>query len=245
MAKPILTETLAEPLNDTTTAKVEIQAGDGNLTIDGLTSGEALLASGTLQYVEEKGLPVRMLVSRNGQATLTLKGSKAGQRWFRFPWATCNGATKWQIALNPTVVSDITAHSSGGNIKLNLAGMAITHLAADTGGGNLDVVLPDDAANLEVAVRTGGGNVGIELGSGMSGSSSVKADSGAGKVSVRVPNDLADRIQATSGLGKVTVDSRFTQMDKHTYQSPDFERAANQIEIMLHSGMGEVSVRTK
>ncbi len=61
MAKNILTNNLSEPLNGATTAKVDINAGDGNLTIDPLPSGEPILASGSLQYFEKQGVPTRTL----------------------------------------------------------------------------------------------------------------------------------------------------------------------------------------
>ena len=245
MAKNVLTDNLSEPLNGATTAKVDINAGDGNLTIDRLTGGEQVLAGGTLQYFEKQGLPTRTLVSSNGQATLTLKGGGAGQPWFRFPWAACNGATEWQIHLNPTVSSDITAHSDGGNVKLNLAGMAVTRVSADTGGGNMDVVLPDNAADLSVTARTGAGNVTVEIGSGITGSNIVNASSGAGNVVVRIPSGVAARIHATTGLGKAIVDPRFGKTDNNTYQSPDFDSAADKVEITVNSGAGNVSVNTK
>jgi hypothetical protein len=245
MARNILTDNLSEPLNGTTTAKVDIDAGDGNLTIDRLASGEPVLASGKLEYFEKQGLPTRTLVSREGQATLTLRRDKARQPWFHLPWAACNGATEWQIYLNPTVSSDITAHSNGGNVKLNLVGMAISHLSADTDGGNVDVVLPDNTADLDVTVKTGGGAVRVEVGSGITGSSSLDAHSGAGNVVVRIPDNIAARIHATTGLGKATVDPRFSKTDKHTYQSSDFDTAANKIDLTLHSGMGNVIVDTK
>ncbi|MDH4137931.1 MAG: cell wall-active antibiotics response protein [Anaerolineae bacterium] len=245
MAKNVLTYNLSEPLNGATTAKVDINAGDGNLTIDRLIGGEQVLASGTLQYFENQGLPTRTLVSSNGQATLTLRGGGTGRPWFRFPWAACNGATEWQIHLNPTVLSDITAHSDGGNVKLNLAGMVVTRVSADTGGGNMDVVLPDNAANLSVAAKTGVGNVTVEIGSGITGSNIVNANSGAGNVVVRVPSGIAAKIHATGGLGKVIVDSRFSKIDGNTYQSPDYDGAANRVEITVNSGAGNVSVNTK
>ena len=222
MTKNVLTYNLSEPLNGVTTAKVEINTGDGNLMIDRLAGGEQVLASGTLQYVEKQGLPTRTLNTCDGQAALTLKGGGAGQSWFRFPWAACNGATEWQIHLNPTVSSEITAHSDGGNVKLDLAGMAVTHVWADTGGGNMDLVLPEDTANL-----------------------SVTAKSGAGNVVVLVPSGIATRIHASTGLGKVIVDSRFNKIDGNTYQSSDFDSAANKVEITVHSGAGNVSVNTK
>ncbi len=244
MAKKVLTHNLSEPLGGATTAKVDINTGAGNLTIDRLTGGEQVLASGTLQYFENQGLPARTLVSSNGQATLTLRGGGTGQPRFRLPWAACNGATEWQIHLNPTVSSDITAHSDGGNVKLNLAGMAVTRVSADTGGGNMDVVLPDNGANLSVTAKTGAGNVTVEIGSGITGSNTVNANSGAGNVVVRVPGGIAARIHATSGLGKATVDSRFSKIDDRTYQSPDYDGVADKVELTVKSGAGNVSVNT-
>jgi hypothetical protein len=49
------------------------------------------------------------------------------------------------VLTNPTVSSEITAHSDGGNVRLNLAGMAVTRVSADAGGGNMDGFLPDNA----------------------------------------------------------------------------------------------------
>jgi hypothetical protein len=242
----VLTHTLSEPLGGATTAVVDINVGDGNLAIDRLAAGEQLLANGTLQYLENQGLPTRSVSTSDGQATLTLRASgSTKQPWFRFPWEPCNGATEWQIHLNPTVPSDITAHSDGGNVALNLAGMAVTHVAADTGGGNMDVVLPDNAANLSVAARTGAGNVTVEIGSSVTGNNTVNANSGAGNVVVRIPSGVAARIHATSGLGKATVDPRFSKIDNNTHQSPDYDGAADKVEIMVHSGAGNVSVDTK
>jgi len=243
----VLADNLSEPLNGATAAKVDINCGPGHLTIDPLTGSEQLLAGGTLQYLESQGLPTRALASKNGQATLTLRGSEngAGRSGFRFPWQACGGgAFEWQIHLNPTVASDITAHSDGGNVKLNLARMAVSHLSADTGGGNMDVVLPDNAANLSVAVKTGAGNVTVEIGSNITGHNTVDASSGAGNVVVRVPGGIAARIHANTGLGKTTVDSRFNKTDEHTYQSSDYDGAADRVEITVNSGTGNVNINT-
>ena len=222
MAKNVLTNNFSEPLNGATTAKVDINVGDGNLTIDRLTEANQVLASGTLEHFEKQGLPARTLNLNNGQATLTLRGRDTGRPWFRLPWAACNGATEWQIHLNPTVSSDIIAHSGGGNVKLNLAGMTVARVSAATGGGNVDVVLPDKAANLSVTAQTGAGNV-----------------------VVRVPSGMAARIHAATGMGKVIVDPQFSKIDKNTYQSSNFENASNRVEITLNSGAGNVSVNTK
>jgi len=244
MAKTVLTHNLSEPLCGATTAMVNVDVADGNLMIDKFISGEQVLASGTLQYLENQGLPTRSVNVDNGQATLTLKARSTRRPWLHLPWATCNGATEWQIHLNPNVRSDVTAHSGGGNVKLDLAGMAITRVSADTGGGNMDVVLPDSSANLSVNARTGGGNVTVEIGHGITGSNIVNAQSGAGNVVVRIPSGIAARIHATTGLGKAIIDPRFSKTD-NAYQSPDFDNAVDKVEITVHSGAGDVNVNTK
>lgn len=245
MAKNVLTDKLSEPLAGAKMAKVNVDVAEGNLTIDRLTDGEQLLANGTLQYLENQGLPTRSVSVNNGQTTLTLKARGTGRAWFRFPWSACNGGTDWQIHLNPHVQSDIVAHSGGGNVKLNLAGMTVIHVSAATGGGNLDVVLPDNAANLNVTAKTGGGNVTVEIGHGITGSNVVDAHTGAGKVDVRIPSGIAARIHATSGLGKVVVDPQFSNTGNNMYQSSGFDHAADKVELTVGSGAGAVSVNTK
>jgi hypothetical protein len=217
----VLTDHLSEPLNGVTQAKLDIDAGDGNLAIDRLTGGEPVLAAGTLEYLEKQGQPARTLVLFSDQADLELKAGKAEQGWIRLPWAACNGATEWLIHLNPTVAAEITAHSDGGNLKLDLDGMVVTGVAADTGGGNVEVVLPDATADLHVTARTGAGNV-----------------------TVSIPSGVAARIHATTGLGKTIVDPRYVQVDDNTYQSPGYDAATGKVEITLDSGAGNVIVST-
>ena len=245
MAKKVLTHNLSEPLDGAKTARFDFNTGTGNLIIDQLVSGEGLLASAAVEYLEKQDPPAWMVDMRDGQATLMLKASGGRQPGFRLPWAACNGATNWQIHINPTVSSDITAHSGGGNVKLDLAGMSVTRVSADSGGGNMDVFLPDGAANLSVTAKTGGGNVTVEIGSGITGSNIVNATSGAGNMVVRLPVGTAARIHATSGLGKVIIDSPFSKIDGEMYQSPDYDDATDKVDITVKSGAGNVSVNTK
>jgi hypothetical protein len=244
MAKKVLSERFMEPLNGATSAKVDIHAGDGNLRIDRL-NGEQALASGTLQYQENQETPRRTLVSSSDQVSLSMQGRRAEQRWIHFPWSACNGATEWQIHLNPTVRTEIKAQSDGGNLTLNLTGMTVTHISADTGGGNVEVVLPENAANLSISARTGGGNVTVELNRGITGSSLVEASSGAGNVVVRIPDGTAARVHTSTGLGKTIIDPRLSKCGSSLYQSPDFEQAADKVEITMKSGAGNVIVETR
>ena len=217
----VLTQHLSAPIDGVTSAKYNINAGTGNLTIDPLTGSQAELVSGELEYVDSQGLPGQAINSQNGQAVVMLKANGTGKGGFHWPWDACNGETNWRVHLNAGLPSDLVAHSDGGNISLNLAGTAIMQVAADTGGGNVDVVLPAQAGRINVSVKSGAGNV-----------------------VVHVPAGTEARIHATTGMGKVLIDQAFSQADKTTYQSPGYDNATDKVDITLSSGAGNVSVTT-
>lgn len=215
--KNLLSETFSEPLIRADSAKIDIHAGDGNLYIDGLARDA--FASGELQYMEMQGQPTRKLAVNNGQASFVLRGGGGGQPWFHMPWSSCNGATDWQVHLNPGVSTDLTAESDGGNIRLDLGGMAISRVTAGTGGGNITVTLPEPAGAMSLVAKTGAGNVSVDL-----------------------PAGAAARIHATTGLGKAIIDSSFAQIEKFIYQSAGYAQAASKVEIKISSGAGNVVV---
>lgn len=222
MAKNLFADEFSEPINGETRALIDIHAGDGNLTVDGLSRGEQVLASGRLEYSEDQGSPNRRLEVKDGEVSLSILGSKDMRPRFRLPWSACNAATNWSIHLNPDLSSDITAQSNGGNLKLDFTNMLVTRLFAYTGGGNIDIILPDKSSNL-----------------------TMDAKSGAGNVSVCLPSGIAAHIRASTGLGKVIMDPRFDQVDKATYQSPDYEAAAKKVELTLASGAGNIIINVK
>ena len=241
-AGELLTQTLSEPLDGATSAKVTIDPGDGNLTINGFSGSGQLLASGTLQYFENIGIPVSSVTSNKNLATFTVKAN-GGQPWPRLPWSACNGATEWQIHLNPSVSFDLTALTGGGNIMIDLAGMTVTHLRAETGGGNMEINLPDNAAKLDVFAKTGAGKVTINVGSGITGRNTINASSGMGEMTIFLPKGVAARINVAQG--NVIVDPGFIKINDTTYETPDYQNATDKVDITVGSGAGEVNINIK
>ncbi len=239
----ILTQNLSVALGEATAASYDFDAATGNITIDTLPSSGQLLVGGTLEYNEGRE-PIQTVGMNNDLYTVAVSSDSVRIAGFGFAWQDCIVETNWQIQLNPEPASDITAYSGAGNINLNLAGMVLMHLAAETGGGNMDVVLPDNAFNLSAAVKSGAGNVTVALGSGMTGSDSLLATSGAGNVEIRLPVGVAALIHASTGSGKLMIDPQFVQIDDQTYQSAGYANAADKIELTLETGAGNVSVIT-
>lgn len=238
----ILTHNLVEPLDGATSAKVTIDPGDGNLTIDHAAGNENLLASGSLQYYERAGIPASTVTTTKGFATFSLK-SNGEQQWLQLPWEACNNATDWLIHLNPSVALDITVLTGGGNVKIDLTGMNVTRLAAETGGGNMEISLPENAANLDLSAKTGAGKVTIRVGNNITGSNTIAASSGAGEVTVLVPTGVLARIKVTQG--NVIVDPAFTKIDETTYETAGYQSAADKVEITVGSGAGKVNIQSQ
>jgi hypothetical protein len=245
MANKVMTENISEALNGAKSAKIDIDCGTGHLTIDRLDADDQFFVKGTLQYLQNQGIPIQSLNTSDGQATFMLKAGDIKKSGVHFPWTACGGAYEWKIQLNPSVPSDINVQSRGGNVKLNLTGMHVTALSAEIGGGNLDMVLPENSVNLIATAKSGGGNLNVEVGNGTIGNSAITANSGAGNVVVRLPDGIAAKVYATTGAGKVIVDPRFVKIDKNTYQSDDYDKAATRFDITAHSGAGNVSIITK
>lgn len=244
MSGNVLNREFSEPVDGIKFARIDIHAGDGNMVIDTLGASEPVLLSGTLQYLDTQGLPVTNVVRNDEQAELILRGGQSRRPWFHLPWSACNGATEWKIHCNPAVSTDLTAHSDGGNLRLDLAGMFVRSVDAETGGGNIDLIMPEDGADLTLVVKTGAGNVTIDLGRRMAGKNTIDAGSGAGNVKITIPRGILARIHAVSGLGGTSVDPAYPRTEKDTYQSPGFDSAVDRIEIDAKSGAGVVMIET-
>lgn len=245
MDRNVLIQEIAEPLDGAKTARIELDADDGNMTIDAFAAGEPVLLRGTLEYYENHGVPLETLAYEKDKALFTLKGFPSRKSKFHLPWAACNGATNWAIHLNPAIPAAVIVHSDGGNLTLDLDGMTLSEVSASTGGGNIELGLPGDTANLSVTAKTGAGNVTIDLGSGLAGGNSIQASSGAGNVMISLPAGIAARIHASSGLGGTQVASQYSMVGKDTYQSADYGTASNRIEIEAKSGAGVVVINSK
>jgi len=219
MAKKVSTLNMSEPLGNLRSAEILIDPGDGNLVVDGSSRDGQALASGTLEYLEKNGLPTWSVDQSKLTPIFTIQAAHKGQSWAWLPWSKCNGATTWKIYLNRQIPVAVVAHSDGGNIALDLAGMPVGKVSAETGGGNIDLVLPEPATALE-----------------------VMAKSGAGNVTVHVPEGVAVRFQGATGLGKLILSPRLAQVDKDSYQTADYEQAGQKINLVLNSGMGNIVV---
>jgi hypothetical protein len=132
-------------------------------------------------------------------------------------WAP--GGYDWDVQLNPDVPLVLKCETGASRSLLDLRDLKVTELKLETGASASQLTLPANA-----------------------GYTRVKVQAGAARVDIRVPGGVAARIKASGALASVTVDeTRFPGFDSR-YQSPDYESAANKVDIEVETGVGAVTV---
>ena len=147
-----------------------------------------------------------------GDVELTPEGS--GGAWF--PW---DGALEWRVGLTGEIPLSLRVDGGAYRGSLDLSELLVRSLEIRTGASETRVTLPRAA-----------------------GATTVRTESGAASLTLTVPDGVAARIRTKMSLGNVTVnESRFPRATEG-WASPDYEAAANRVEISVEGGVGSVRV---
>lgn len=140
---------------------------------------------------------------------------------FFFPFPMFNtGGLDWSVALNNTIPMGLDIGGGANDAHLDLTELKLTELRIETGASSMELALPVNA-----------------------GFTKVRIESGASSMNIRVPGGVAAHIRASGGASDISVDaSRFPRVGD-VYQSPDYETAANKVEIKAEIGAGAIRVR--
>lgn len=138
-----------------------------------------------------------------------------------FPFFWGPGYTlDWSLRLTPNIPISLDLETGANEARLNLTGLQVTDLRLKSGASSTVLLLPENA-----------------------GATRARIESGAASVRVEVPSNVAARIQVRSGLSSIQVDSRRFPRLGEFYQSPDYETAANRVDLAIETGVGSVEVR--
>jgi hypothetical protein len=110
---------------------------------------------------------------------------------------------------------------------------------------HLNETIPLDLTDLKVRdlrLETGASATKLTLSSN-AGYTKAEVTCGAGTVDIGVPPGVAARIRAHSSLGEAKVDrARFPSVSAGVYESPDYETAANKVELTVEASLGSADV---
>lgn len=204
------------PLQGATRADLRLNHAAGRLRIaDGAAHG--LLLSGSFGG----GVDKRIRAGSDGlQVELGLPSSV--YRHFIIPWSTLagRGGLEWSIALTRDIPLTLTVHSGASETRLDLSALKVVDLRVETGASSTEIILPTAA-----------------------GFTRVQVSSGAASTIVDVPDGVAARIKASGGLADINVAPRFPRLSAGLYQSPDYDTAADKVELTVETGVGAVHIR--
>jgi hypothetical protein len=129
---------------------------------------------------------------------------------------------EWRFQVTQEVPVNLKVDSGASSLDFDFTAVKLAFLGVDTGASSLKVKLPAAA-----------------------GHTLVNVESGAATIEMIVPEGVAARIRLEQGASTIQVDEKrfplVTSMG-HLYQSPDYDSAANKVEINLEGGANSVKV---
>ncbi|MEI7848062.1 MAG: LiaF domain-containing protein [Chloroflexota bacterium] len=129
---------------------------------------------------------------------------------------------EWHFNLTTEVPVAIKLDAGASNLVFDLTEIKLTYLGLDTGASSVKAQLPAHA-----------------------GHTLVNIESGAASIDLIVPEGVGARIRLEQGASSVSIDEkRFPKLTDFSsiYQSPDYDSAANKVEIILEGGANSVKV---
>ena len=155
------------------------------------------------------------------EQTVKLSIPARGMLWFMppFAWGSSLGFT-WDLALADDIPLSLKVESGASETRLDLGQLLVSELIVATGASDTKITLPEAA-----------------------GQTRVKIESGMASVSVRVPEGVAARIESSSAMVSASIDSQRFPRSGNISVSPDYETAANKVDIKIEMGMGSVTIK--
>jgi hypothetical protein len=201
------------------------QAGGESLAIErnGLPEAEVVFEFGAGEIAVRAGAGENKLL--DGQFTddveyqLRDRRLKIYSRPDWWGWWGWRGGHRWEARLTREIPLKLRFQVGACQSDLDLSELKVTDLALETGASDTRIHMPR-AAGLTRA--------------------SVKA--GAASVRINVPEGVAARVKATVAIGSFHVDERRFPRSGGGYASPDYDTAANKLDLTVEGGIGEIRV---
>ncbi len=209
-------EDVAIPLQGATEARISISHGAGRLQIGG-GAGSDQLATG--RFIGGVAYDVRREASL-AQVDLRVAGQGLLATLLPWKWPKARGA-EWSLSLNEGVPLRLQIRGGASDNHLDLSGLQVKELLLETGASATKLTLPARA-----------------------GETRAEVSCGAGGVEIRIPSDVAARIHVQSTMAEAKVDrTRFPRVRSGLYESPDYETAANKVDLRVEASLGSIDIR--
>ena len=230
-------------------AEIDIDFSVGEAFISALPAESTLLMSAELRHIGD----VELVDEGETQRYLTLKqqvkASKAGRSIQQGLRALADRQNlRWDVLLSPAVPLVLDIDGGVGPAELDLSGLQLRSLSADTGVGELTLTLPAQDEMFEATLDGGVGRTRIYIPDGTA--AILDIDGGVGAVEITVPPNAAVQLKAKGGLGSLSVPASMQAKNKvkdfgmsGTWQTDGYDLADRHIVIRYDGGVGQLTIR--
>lgn len=189
-----------------------------------LSFGTGELRLGALQ--EGAGLiEGRLDLGRGEQANWEARGKdpiyfklSSQNAWFLPMGRNWYGDKRWELSLSRDVSMRLKINTGVSQANLDLSQLNLSRLNVNGGVGQTTLTLP------------------------RRGNFRAEVDSGVGEMIVIIPAGMAASISVNTGLGDVNVTGKYDRQGSR-YVSPQYNSAANRVELSLDGGVGRMEIR--
>lgn len=201
------------PLEGAQAARIRLRHAAGRLLLGGGAAAGELLTGSFGGGVEHSG-------RRSGDSLeVDLRVPPEDFVGFAMPWTRAGGLV-WSVRLSDALPLSLDVGSGASEMRLDLADLRVSDLKVEVGAGKVDLRLPSKAGHVTANVRTG-----------------------AGSVTVTVPEGVAARIHIGGALSDTRVNRARFPRSGGFYQSPDYDAAANRVELRIETAVGSTVIR--
>jgi hypothetical protein len=202
------------PLEGATEASIRVQHGAGRLTVGSGTDPD-ILAAGSFGG----GLDVST-ARGDGKLSVDMRIKERDPGRYLGSWSRGRfGLLDWDFRLSSSVPMTLLFETGANESRLILTDVQAREIRLKTGASSTTIDLPAHTPHTRLVI-----------------------DSGAASVKVRVPSGVAAQVKVNSALSGVHVNTaRFPKVGD-VYRSPDWDTAANKVEISVDTGVGSIDV---
>jgi len=208
-------EERSQPLGDIDAARLNIDVGGGDFQLSSLEDSDNLIEANVRHY----GELVFDVSQRAGRADITLDVSRGNPaQWFSV------GRETWDIGLHPAATYEIEMEAGSGTLDIDLSGLQVSDFSYEQGSGRTELALP------------------------ATGTVDCVIDIGSGEMDITVPEGMEARVVLDKGSGSFSAGSRFelvrgSEQRDGTWQTANWDREGEHIDIQIEMGSGRVTVR--
>ncbi len=254
----------SEPLDDATTARIDLELTHYSTTIGVLEDSDALIEA-ELDTLEDVSFQVHG--TNNKVVGLKPRGSTSVFDWV----GTLGNDARWEIGLSPQIPVDLRVDGGSGSVRLDLESMILERFDINCGSGSTRLTLPPSTESYDVRLDGASGSftaeiadeakfdAKIDVNSGSfkisftgTAQAGLDIDGGSGSTTITVPVGAGVRLVVrNSGSGSVRVPDGYTLVsgggddddDTGTWESENYDDSEFSIEITYKGGSGSFTLR--